>query len=221
MSKVRHFLQLAFNNTYGDFVRLVSKIPSNPNIIIEAGTPLLKKEGISVISKMKIYWPHQVVADIKVVDGARQEVAICAQAGADIVTATGNSSTETLKIFINSCRDFGVKSAVDMIHVSNPLRVLWKANVIPDIVYIHRGRDEENSFGKVIQYKEIAKIKGKWDILVGAAGGIDQLEMRSALFNGADIVVVNVVGPSDPWTGIKDDVDFQYNLDKFLSSISN
>ncbi|MGI5898138.1 MAG: hypothetical protein ACOX6Q_03195 [Candidatus Dojkabacteria bacterium] len=42
-----------------------------------------------------------------------------------------------------------------------------------DIVLIHRGRDEENSFEAVIQYKNIANIKGKWDVLVEAAGGID------------------------------------------------
>lgn len=200
---------------------MITRIPKDPGIIIEAGTPLIKREGISVISQIKSYWPYQVVADIKIVDGAKEEVLLCSQMGADIVTATGNSSAETLKIFIDSCQQLGVKSAVDMIHVSNPLRVLWKANVVPDMVYVHRGRDEENSFGKVIQYKEIAKIKGKWDILVGAAGGIDQVEMRSALFNGADIVVVNIVNPGDPWVGIKNDNNFQQNLDKFLRSISN
>ena len=220
MARNKHFLQLAFNYSFYDFVQLVGKIPTDPNIIIEAGTPLIKKEGISVVSKMRSYWGGQIVADLKIVDGAKAEVIAAKLAGADVITALGTSSPETLKIFIDTCQQNSVKSAIDMIHVSNPLRSLWKANVTPDIVYIHRGRDEENSFGKVIQYKGIAKIRGKWPIVVGAAGGIDQKEMRSALFNGADIVVVNVVSSDDPWIGIRDDQDFGQNLANFLKSIT-
>mgnify|MGYP000995702646 CR=1 FL=1 len=207
------YLQLAFNNSFNEFASVIGYIPKNDNIIIEAGTPLIKREGIGVIARMKMYWPGKICADIKIVDGAKAEVEMAAGAGADYVTALGNSSKETLKIFVDTCRERQIKSVVDMINTPDPLRSLWKAGITPDVAMIHRGRDEENSFGAIIQYKNIAKIKGKWDILVGAAGGIDKKEMQSAIFNGADIVVINLVKPNEPWAGLVMDEKMRENID--------
>ena len=216
MSNSKQYLQIAFNKDFNQFLRVIRHVPKNADIIIEAGTPLIKKEGIGVVSRMKAYWPGLICADIKIVDGAREEVIMAKNAGATHVTAVGNSSSETLKIFVDTCVEVGIKSVIDSINTINPLKILWKANIVPDVVMIHRGRDEENSFGKVIQYKDIAKLKGKYDLLVGAAGGIDQKEMQSASFNGADIVVVNVVEPNDPWEGLIIDGNINKNIEDFV-----
>jgi 3-keto-L-gulonate-6-phosphate decarboxylase len=162
-----------------------------------------------------------ICADIKIVDGAYEEVAMAKRAGATSVTAIGNASKETLKIFVDACKEYKISSIVDMIGNNNPLKTLWKAQVVPDMVYIHRGRDEENSFGKIIQYKDIAKLKGKYELQTGAAGGIDKRELQSAIFNNADIVVVNIVRPEDQWKGIVFDRDFEKNLHDFLAFIGN
>jgi len=212
----KQYLQLAFNSSFEDFLSVIRLIPTNPNIIIEAGTPLIKKDGIGVVSKMRMYWPGYICADIKVVDGAKAEVEMAKLAGATHVTALGNASEETLKIFVETCKNTGMISVIDMINTPNPLKALWKANIIPDLVVIHRGRDEENSFGELIQYKNISKLKGKWEMLVGAAGGIDTKEMQSASFNGADVVVVNIVRPSDPWNGLVIDENINENINSFL-----
>ena len=168
---------------------------------------------------MKTYWSGPICADIKIVDGARSEVEMAKAMGAEYVTAIGNASPQTLKVFVDTCKEVGIKSVIDSINTVNPLKVLWKANVVPDVVIIHRGRDEENSYGSVIQYKDIAKIKGKYDILVGAAGGIDDRELQSASFNGADIVVVNVVRPSDPWKGLVMDSNLRKNISDFVDFV--
>jgi bifunctional enzyme Fae/Hps len=215
----RNYLQIAFNRDFNEFVSVIRYIPQNSNIIIEAGTPLIKREGIGVIQRMKMYWPGEISADIKIVDGAKREVIMARDMGADYVTAVANASAETLKIFVNTCKEVGIKSVIDSINTENPLRAIWKANVIPDVVLIHRGRDEENSFGAVIQYKNIAKIKGKYEVLVGAAGGLDEKEMESASFNGADIVVVNVVRPDEPWTGLVIDENIKENINTFVEFI--
>ena len=212
-------IQIAFNHSFYDFVKLIRYIPKNKRIIIEAGTPYIKKEGISVINRMRRYWPGDILADLKIIDGAVNEVKMAVSAGAKYVTASGSASNETLSLFVKTCKKMGVYSVIDMLSVKKPMRKLWKADAIPDIVLIHRGRDEENSFGKIIQYKNIAKIKGKWDILVGAAGGIDKKELQSALFNGADIVVVNVVKNTDPWKDIVADVHFEQYIQKYLQAI--
>jgi len=218
--KSNTFLQLAFNHTFLEFAAAIPHIPRHEQILIEAGTPFIKREGIGVISRMKQWWHGRIVADLKVVDGAAAEVRMAAQAGASYVTASGSASVETLRLFIEECKRANVLSAIDMLNVTNPMKTLWQVNLIPDAVYIHRGRDEENAYGKLIQYKHIAKLKGKWDNLVGAAGGIDRKELQSAIFNGADIVVVNIVKPGDPWKGMVLDRDFAENIKPFLQFLS-
>lgn len=45
-------------------------------------------------------------------------------------------------------------------------------------------------------------------------------EARTAIFNGANIVVVNVVNPDDPWGGIVMTEDIQAVTQKFLETIA-
>lgn len=212
-------IQLSFNSNLSDFYAVIGSIPKSDNIIIEAGTPLIKKLGINVVSNIRQYWPGKICADMKIIDGAVDEVIMAKNAGATSVTVMGSATKETLNLFVETCKENNIESIVDMMNVQNPMKVLWKNNVIPDTVFIHRGRDEENSFGKIIQYKEIAKIKGKWELQIGAAGGIDSREFQSAIFNNADIVVVNIVSLGSLWKGIVFDKDFESSLDHFLQFV--
>ena len=209
-------IQLAFNDSVSEIARVVPYLSSFEHIIIEAGTPLLKMEGMGALREIRRYWRGQICADLKINDGAYGEVLMAKDAGATSVTAMGNSSKETLQIFVDSCKKLGIISVIDMMNNQNPLKTLWKSNVVPAVVFIHRGRDEENAFGKILQYKDVAKIKGKWDIEVGVAGGIDERELQSAIFNSADIVVVNIVQPGSPWKGIVFDENFNTSLQRFL-----
>jgi 3-keto-L-gulonate-6-phosphate decarboxylase len=84
---------------------------------------------------------------------------------------------------------------------------------------LHRGRDEEATRGKVIQYKHVNRIRSKFDVLISAAGGVDLREARSAIFNGANIVVVNLVHPSDPWEGISTESEVAAMAEAFLTTI--
>ena len=53
---------------------------------IEAGTPLIKSEGLDVIRKLKETFPKKIiVADMKTMDTGALETEIAAKAGADIV----------------------------------------------------------------------------------------------------------------------------------------
>ena len=55
--------------------------------------------------------------------------------------------------------------------------------------------------------------------MISAAGGVDLKEASSAIFNGANIVVVNIVTTADPWTGIKSDEDVAKVAEQFLKTI--
>ncbi len=227
LDKKTRYLQIAFNYDTGlvqqllpNIVRSVRRLPrGNERILIEAGTPYIKREGVDGIRFIRSMWPGHIVADIKTVDGALGEVDMVRAAGATAATVIGNSPVETLDIFIERCAKLGMTSMIDTLGVKDPLRVVMKLKRPPNVIVLHRGRDEENTRGKVIQYRHVNRLRSKFDMLISAAGGVDLKEARSAIFNGASIVVANLVKPSDPWTGILTNSDVGAMAEEFLMTI--
>lgn len=213
------YLQIAFNKDILHMATILPKIPKNDRILIEAGTPFIKREGLRGIYAIASMWRGHIVADLKTLDGAIEEVDFVCSAGADAATVLGSAPTETLNLFISRCKELNMSSMIDMLGVSEPLKVLMKLKSPPDVVVIHKGRDEESTRGKIIQYKHINKIKSKFDVIISAAGGIDLREARSAIFNGANIVVANVVTSNDPWAGISSEADIEKVAQEFLETI--
>jgi bifunctional enzyme Fae/Hps len=216
--KVR-YLQIAFNYDTGLVRRILPSIVESDRILIEAGTPYIKREGMNGVRMIRRLWRGKIVADLKTVDGALGEVDMARSAGANAVTVLGNSPTESLNLFIERCQRLGMISMIDMLGVAEPLDVMRRLRKPPDVVVLHRGRDEEGTRGKLIQYRHVTRIRSKFDVLISAAGGVDIKEARSAIFNGANIVVANLVRPSDPWTGITTDSDVGAMARQFLETI--
>ncbi|MFH0922934.1 MAG: orotidine 5'-phosphate decarboxylase / HUMPS family protein [Candidatus Micrarchaeota archaeon] len=217
-SKTR-YLQLAFNGSLASAERIIPMLPSHDRILVEAGTPFIKRYGQSGIRRMADLWDGRVVADLKTCDGAAEEVALAGNAGAAAATVLGSVPTETLDFFVAKCKSSAMWSMIDMLGVDEPWRVLMCMRQPPDVVVLHKGRDEESTRGKVIQYKNVNKIRSKFDVLISAAGGVDLKEARSAIFNGANIVVVNIVEPGDPWTGISTASNVSKIAEQFLATI--
>jgi bifunctional enzyme Fae/Hps len=213
------YLQIAFNYDLALVHRVLPTLPRNPRILIEAGTPFIKREGMRSLSTMRAMWSGHIVADIKVSDGAAAEVEMALRYGANSVTALGNSPTETLDLFTKHCEEFELVSMIDMLGVKDPLKALLPMKHRPDVIVLHRGRDEEINPAKDIEYRHVNRIRSKFDSSISAAGGVGLREARSAIFNGANIVVVNLVRPGDPWEGISTDEDIAGIAKKFLETI--
>ncbi|QRN83075.1 hypothetical protein JR338_11810 [Chloroflexota bacterium] len=214
------YLQIAFNYDLRMARRVIPAIPQSDRILIEAGTPFIKLEGMDGVRMISRMWPGHIVADMKVADGAIGEVEMARRAGATAVTILGNAPTESHDLFIKRCDELNMLSMIDLIGVKDPLTVLRPLKKSPDVVVIHRGRDEEGTQGKMIEYRQVNRIRSKFDALISAAGGVDLREARSAIFNGANIVVANIVNPADGWTGIKTTDDITAIAQKFLETIS-
>ena len=214
------YLQIAFNYDLGLVLQTLPRLPQSDRILIEAGTPYIKLNGMQGVRAIRQRWPGHVVADMKVSDGALGEVEMARQAGATAATVLGNAPTETIDLFIERCTQLNMLSMIDLLGADDPLDILRPLKKPPDIIVIHRGRDEENTRGKMIRYRQINRIRSKYDSLISAAGGVDLREARSAIFNGANIVVANIVRPGDGWTGIKTTEDITEIARKFLETIS-
>jgi bifunctional enzyme Fae/Hps len=213
------YLQIAFNYDVGMVMRILPRIAKSKRILIEAGTPFIKREGLDGIRTIRHLWRGHLVADLKTVDGALGEVQMVRRAGATAATVLGSSPVETLDLFIAACAELKMASMIDMLGVVDPLKVLMQLKKPPDVMVLHRGRDEEGTRGKMIQYRHVNRVLSKFGVLISAAGGVDIKEARSAIFNGASIVVVNLVRPGDPWEGIRTDSDVGAMARQFLTTI--
>lgn len=217
-NKIR-YLQIAFNYDVELVRQILPGVVRSPRILIEAGTPYVKREGADGIRLIRRIWGGHIVADLKVVDGADGEVEMARAAGATAVTAVGSAPPETLDLFVKRCAEMQMISMIDMLGVKDPLRVILQLKQPPDVIVLHRGRDEEGTRGKVIQYRHVNRVRSKYGVLISAAGGVDLKEARSAIFNGASIVVANLVRPGDPWVGITTTSDVAAMAREFLSTI--
>jgi 3-keto-L-gulonate-6-phosphate decarboxylase len=214
-----HYLQLAFNEDWPQARRILPSIVRSDRILIEAGTPYIKREGLAGIRAIRARWPGHIVADLKASDGGAEEAAMVHAAGATAATVLGSSPIETIDRFIAACSSLAMNSMIDMLGVGDPLRVVMRLKQPPNVVVLHLGRDEENTRGKVIQYRHVTRLRSKFSTLISAAGGVDLRQARSAVFNGADIVVVNIVSPGKPWEGIPANADVAAMACEFLETI--
>lgn len=215
------YLQIAFNYNAAMVRQILPRIPTAPNIFIEAGTPYIKREGMAGVRLIRRLWMGVVVADMKIADGAMDEVRMTKRAGANAITCLGSAPTETLDLFIETCEKFDMLSMIDLIGVGDPLKILRPLKKAPKVVVLHRGRDEElSSRNKMIGYRHINRIHSKFDSLISVAGGVDIKESRSAIFNGANIVVANLVNPGDGWAGISTGSEVSKSAQNFLNTIA-
>lgn len=199
LSRKKKYLQIALNSTPEEGENIIAQLPVSDRILIEAGTPLIKAYGEDGIRRLRDVWNLKtsgsfdcyIVADTKCMDRGRTEVQIASQGGANAATVLGAAPIETINYFIDSCKDFGLDSMVDMIGVEQPIRVLRKLKKLPTVVILHRGVDEETfDRHKPIPYLQINKIRSSFDVMISIAGGDTIREVQRAIFNDADIVVV-------------------------------
>lgn len=171
---------------------ILGALPRSDRIILEAGTPLIKKYGTRVIHDLReIAKDVFIIADLKTLDVGQVEVDLAYEETADAVVASGLASKETLDKFIYEAKRLGIYAFVDMMDVQNPLETLRTLDELPDVVVIHRGIDEEH--GGLTRWELIREIKTTFaakKILVAVAGGIEPSTASKAIESGADILIV-------------------------------
>ncbi len=186
------YLQIALDNpSLNATLEIVKKIPESDSIILEVGTPLLKNEGVKVVSEIrKIKQDVFMVADLKTLDTGQVEVDIAFEETADGVVVAGPADKETLEKFIYEAHRIGIYAIIDTIGLEDPVALLNSLKELPDVVILHRSIDAETQKDRRWDILKQIKAEFKNKILVGVAGGIDLESAPKALKHGADILVV-------------------------------
>jgi len=185
------YLQVAMDLVdMGKVAQVLKELPDNDHLIIEAGTPLIKKFGLGVISEIRKLRPNAfIIADLKILDTGNLEARMAADATADAVVVSGLAPVSTIEKAIAEARKVGIYSIVDMLNVQSPAKVIASLKVKPDIVELHRAIDTDDAahaWGDIPAIKKAAGGK----LLVATAGGVRVNVVKDALKAGADILVV-------------------------------
>ncbi|KXB09404.1 bifunctional formaldehyde-activating protein/3-hexulose-6-phosphate synthase, partial [candidate division MSBL1 archaeon SCGC-AAA833K04] len=179
---------------------IIRSLPRSDSLIIEAGTPLIKRYGVEVVQKIRQLRPESVIlADLKTLDTGNIEARMAGDATANVVACSGLAPVNTMEKFIEECEKVGALSLIDTLNLSDPKTVLGKLTVKPNIVELHRAIDvEEEEEARWGNIEEIRKVCGD-DTLIAVAGGIRTKNAKKALDAGADIIVVGraITGAKD------------------------
>ncbi len=173
--------------------KVLTELPKNDHLLIEAGTPLIKKFGLSIVSDIRRMRPDAfIIADLKTLDTGNLEARMAADSSADAVVISGLAPLGTLEKAIKEANKTGIYSVVDMLNVPSPVEVVSKLAALgatPDVVELHRAIDAEDTEYNWGDIPAIRKAAGG-KILIATAGGIRQHVVKDALKAGADILVV-------------------------------
>ena len=204
------YLQVALDLDNLDVMeRILADLPNKERVLIEAGTPLVKKFGVGVVGKIRELRPDAfIIADLKTLDVGRVEVKMAADETADAVAISGLGTLESIKKAIHETQKQGIYSILDMMNVKDFEEKLSAIpdDLKPDIVLLHRNVDLEtwikehggNTEG-MTEWGNIEKIKEITGSLVAVAGGITPDNVEEAIDKGADIIIAGryIIGSRD------------------------
>jgi len=172
--------------------KIIAELPRSDRIILEVGTPLIKRYGTKVINDLReVARDIFVVADLKTLDVGKVEVDLAYDETADAVVVAGLAPMETLNSFIHEAKRLGIYAVMDMMNVDDPITKLKPLKEFPDVVILHRGIDQETGRSLGLDtIKEIRKTFNDKKFLIAVAGGIVPETAKEALEAGADIIIV-------------------------------
>ena len=205
------YLQVALDlDSKEAMAKILNDLPDKERVLVEAGTPLVKKFGVGVVEDIRALRPSAfIIADLKTLDVGRVEIKMAADATADAVAISGLGTIESIKKAIHETQKQGIYSILDMMNVKDFEDKLSQLpdDLKPNIVLLHRNVDLETykaekgeDVSEMTEWGNIKKIK---EILGGGliavAGGITPENVEEAIEKGADVIIAGryIIGSRD------------------------
>ena len=195
-SKLKPLLQVALDLLdLDEALKLASNIAQYVDII-EAGTPLIKSNGIRVVQKLKEAHPDKLIcADLKIADAGYLEVKMAALAKADIVCVLADAYDITILETLRAAEEFQVKIIADLIMSRRPAKRLRE---IDDLKYhdtklhyclVHSGLDvQESRHTPLEELESVIKIQNRPPLAI--AGGITKIDIPKLKKYPISIIII-------------------------------
>jgi len=161
---------------------------------MEAGTPLIKSEGLKSVRLLRaLPGHHLVMADTKTMDVGGLEAQMAFSAGADAMSVLLAASEETIREAVRAAEDVGADVYADSMGFQDLASWVDKARRSgADVFLIHIGIDVQRALGiTATQALDLVrKAKELFRGPVAVAGGIKPEDVRLVVGAGADIVII-------------------------------
>ena len=157
---------------------------------IEAGTPLIKSEGLDAVRRLREAFPHHtIIADMKTMDAGRIEAEAAAKAGANVMTVCGTASLSTIRECVEAGRHHGFDVAVDLLEVADPLALARQvAEIGAAWLDVHCPIDAQMQGADPLA--ELRRIREATTLTLAVAGGLNSETAALAADSGADVIIV-------------------------------
>ncbi|MHC5034818.1 MAG: 3-hexulose-6-phosphate synthase [Planctomycetota bacterium] len=160
---------------------------------LEAGTPLIKSEGLDAVRALRGEFPSAtVIADMKVMDAGRVETECAAKAGANIVHVLGAASDATIAECVEAARRYDARITVDLVGLETRERMVRRAVEVEQMgaafVCIHTPIDMQ--MRGELPFDDLKAVASEVSVPVAVAGGINSETAADAVEAGATIVIV-------------------------------
>jgi 3-hexulose-6-phosphate synthase/6-phospho-3-hexuloisomerase len=157
---------------------------------LEAGTPLIKSEGVAVIRALREEFADKhIVADLKTMDAGRGEMEMASKAGANSASVLCAASDATIAECVAAGKNYGIEVEVDLIGSPDYAESARRAEKLgAHAVAVHLGIDEQ-MHGKD-PFAALRAVREAVSLRVSVAGGINSETAAEAVKAGADVIVV-------------------------------
>ncbi|HUS47251.1 MAG TPA: 3-hexulose-6-phosphate synthase [Phycisphaerae bacterium] len=157
---------------------------------VEAGTPLIKSEGLDAVRKLRQMFPDRtIVADTKTMDAGRIEAEAAAKAGANVMTVLGAAGETTIRECVEAGHHYGCRVALDLIGVPDPVALAKKASEWGVAwLDVHCAIDAQMHGADPLAL--LKQVRQATSLILAVAGGINSETAAAAVQAGADVVIV-------------------------------
>src|ERR1700730_1500143 len=187
-----------------DALTLLNKVADYVDVI-ELGTPLIKQQGLGVVTNVKAAYPDKLVfADMKTMDAGELEADLAFKAGADIMTVLASAGDSTIAGAVKAGKPHGKAVEADMIGVADkPARLKELKKLGVSWVELHAGLDEQAQAGYSIE--SLLEVGRNADVPFSVAGGINTQRIAGGEAAGATIAGAGaaIYGAEEPGEAAK------------------
>jgi 3-hexulose-6-phosphate synthase/6-phospho-3-hexuloisomerase len=160
---------------------------------LEAGTPLIKSEGLDAVRALRREFPSAtIVADMKVMDAGRVETESAAKAGANVVHVLGLAADSTIAECIEAARRYDARITVDLLGLGTRERMVERAKEVEAMgaafLCVHTPIDMQ--MRGELPFDDLRALAAQVSIPIAVAGGINSETAADAVEAGASIVIV-------------------------------
>ncbi len=161
--------------------------------ILEAGTPLIKSEGLEAVRKLRTEFPRvSIAADMKIMDAGRVETEAAAKAGADIIHVLGAASDSTIAECLESAARYDARVCVDLIGAASIESIVGRARAVEALgahfVCVHTPIDQQMRAESPFRF--LKAVADAVSIPVAVAGGLNTETAPAAIEAGACVIIV-------------------------------